>query len=447
VEAVPAVRPDAQDIAAAYGSPAYVLDLERLDANYEAFAAAWERASCPISVFYSVKTNYLPIVCRRLRQHGAGADVVSGNELDVALAAGFPGKRIVLNGPMKTPEEIERAVALEALINVDALGDIDILEEQARRSGRHLEVGLRVNPSLSPYTSPDPSYAQQARLAARRSKFGWPLHTGAAASVADRIRSSPHLRLSGLHCQLGSQVTDTDAFLAAVEKVCEFATTPGFQDDLRTLNLGGGFGVSGIKRHRLGPIGEMLREHGAERLVNQPQEFDLGLFARGIAEALERHRLGTVELACEPGRILVSDAISLLTTVVSLKDIGEGTWVILDAGVNLLPTAGPGEEHEMTVVGREGSKRSAFMVAGPLCYDQDVFSHHQLLADDIAVGDLVEVRDAGAYSITRATNFIRGRAPVVATAGGVTELCWSRESSEDVFAPAVQTSFETEDER
>lgn len=447
MEAVPVVRPGAAGIAAAYGSPAYVLDLDRLDANYRAFVAAWQRARRPVSVFYSVKTNYLPIVCRRLRWHGAGADVVSGIELDVALAAGFPGDRIVLNGPMKTAEEIERAVALGALVNVDATGDIDVLEAQAASSGGRLDVGLRVNPSLTPYTSPDPSFSRRAQAAARRSKFGWPLHTGAAARVAERIHSSPYLRLSGLHCQLGSQVTDTDAFLAAVEKVCEFAADPRFREDIQVLNLGGGFGVPGIRRHRSGPIAELLREQGAEDLIAESQSFDLDRFAHGVVEALDRHRLGDLELACEPGRIIVSDAITLLTQVVSVKDIGEGTWVILDGGVNLLPTAGPGEEHEMVVVGRDDSRRSEFMVAGPLCYDQDVFSHRQPLAEDVAVGDLVEIRDAGAYSITRATNFIRGRAPVVATAGGVAELCWSRESSADVFAPAVQTSFDSEEGR
>jgi diaminopimelate decarboxylase len=232
-----------------------------------------------------------------------------------------------------------------------------------------------------------------------------------------------------------------------VEKICELAADPRFRGNLEVINLGGGFGVPGIKRHRSGPIAELLKEQGAGDLVDQTQRFDIDRFAAGVSEALERHRLADLELACEPGRVIVSDAITLLTQVVSVKEIGEGTWVILDGGVNLLPTAGPGEEHEMVVVGREGSPRSEFMVAGPLCYDQDVFSHRQSLSADVAVGDLIEIRDAGAYSITRATNFIRGRAPVVAVSGDAAELCWARESSEDVFAPAVPTSFESEEER
>jgi diaminopimelate decarboxylase len=446
-EATAALKSSApRDIVEAHGSPVYVLDLERLDRNYDAFVGAWTRAGRAVSVFYSVKTNYLPIVCRRMRLHGAGADVVSGHEIEVALAAGFTGEQLVLNGPMKTVGEIERLVALGGAVNVDALDDIVILEEQAQRLGHRLDVGLRINPSLSPYTSLDPSFTERAARAARRSKFGWPIHTGAADRVARRIVESRHLRLTGLHCQLGSQVTDTESFLAAIEGMLRFAAAAPWRASLRSINVGGGFGVPGIERSRTGPIGELLRERGAEGLLGQAQAFDLDRFIAGLFEALERHGLGDLEIACEPGRVIVSDAISLLTTVVSVKDIGEGTWVILDGGINLLPTAGVGERHRMEVVDREHAQQVDFMVAGPLCYDQDVYSYSQSLAEDLAPGDLVEIHDAGAYSITRATNFIRGRAPVVATLGGASELCWERESSEDIFAPAVYTRFEAEAE-
>lgn len=432
------------DIVEAHGSPVYVLDLEQLDRNYASFVKPWRAADCAVSVFYSVKTNYLPIICRRMRMHGAGADVVSGHEIEVALAAGFAGERLVLNGPMKTADEIERVVKLGGTVNVDSLGDIGILEQEARRLGRRLDVGLRINPGLSPYTSLDPSFAERAGRAARRSKFGWPVHTGAAGRVAERIADSPQLRLTGLHCQLGSQVTDTDAFLAAIDGMLRFAAIAPWRADLRTLNVGGGFGVPGIVRNRTGPLAELLNERGAGEPLERVQVFDLDRFVASLLEAVERHGLGDLEIACEPGRVIVSDAISLLTGVVSVKDIGEGTWVILDGGINLLPTAGVGERHRMEVVGRENSPRADFMVAGPLCYDQDVYSYAQSLAEDVAVGDLIRIDDAGAYSVSRATNFIRGRAPVVATLGGDSELCWERESSEAIFAPAIYTRFEAE---
>ncbi len=170
--------------------------------------------------------------------------------------------------------------------------------------------------------------------------------------------------------------------------------------------------------------------------------FDLERFVERFEDILAQHGVSDVTIACEPGRILVSDAISLLSRVVSVKDVGDGTWVVLDGGVNLLPTAGVGEEHEIVALGKEDTPRSSFMVGGPLCYEQDVFSYSQSLAQDIAVGDLVEIRDAGAYSITRATSFIRPRAPVVATANGRSELCWRRETGADIFSFRVPTQFE-----
>lgn len=435
-----------RDIVAAHGSPVYVLDLERLDRNYASFLEPWTGANCKVNVFYSVKTNYLPIVCRRMKMHGAGADVVSEHEIEVALAAGFTGEQLVLNGPMKTVEEIERVVDLGGTVNVDSPEDIGVLERQASRLGRQLNVGLRVNPGLSPYTSLDPSFNERAGRAARRSKFGWPIHTGAADRIAKRIADSQHLRLTGLHCQLGSQITDTEAFLAAIDGVLRFAAIAPWRADLRTFNVGGGFGVPGIVRRRTGPIGELLDERGAGELLEHDQALDLDRFVVGLVEAMERHGLGDLEIACEPGRVIVSDAISLITQVVSVKNIGEGTWVILDGGINLLPTAGVQERHRMDVVGRDEAPLADFMVAGPLCYDQDVFSYAQPLAEDVAVGDLVRIHDAGAYSVTRATNFIRGRAPVVATLGTDSELCWERESSEAIFAPAVYTRFEADAE-
>ncbi len=431
-----------QGIAEDHGTPVYVLDLERLERCYSAFTAAWSGFAAPVDVFYSVKTNYLPIICQFMRRRGAGADVVSGYELEAALASGFPGDRIVFNGPMKTREEIERVVDVGGLVNIDALSDIDRLEACAQQHGRCIEVGLRVNPGISPYTNAGSRGSERAAMMARRSKFGWPTHTPAAARVAQRIAGSPHLRLVAIHCQLGSQITDTDAYLLAIERVAAFLADQSAAN-IRTLNIGGGFGVPGIHRHRGDPA---TAPPDIARTTVAPahrEAFDLEQLVRRLEEILTRHGLTDIAIACEPGRALVSDAMSLICRVVSVKDIGEGTWVVLDGGVNLLPTAGVAEEHQMAVLGREDEPLASFMVGGPLCYDQDVFSYSQSLAQDLEIGDLVEIRDAGAYSVTRATNFIRGRAPVVAVGDGRSELCWRRETRADIFSFNVPTCFDS----
>ncbi len=433
-----------RDIVQTHGTPIYVLDIEQLDRNYADFVNTWAKAGCAINVFYSVKTNYLPIICRRMRMHGAGADVVSGHEIAVAVASGFAGTQLVLNGPMKTAEEIERIVDIGGIVNIDAIDDIPILEKQARRLGRSIEVGMRINPGISPFTHGDPSVATRANYSARRSKFGWPVHTDAATRVADLITSSSHLRLAGLHCQIGSQVTDTDAFLDAIDRMLRFAADAPWRSDLRTLNIGGGFGVPGIDRTIASPIGSVVVDEKCRQSLDGRQIFDLNRFVLGLLDRVEHHGLNDLTIACEPGRVLVSDAMSLLTTVISVKDIGEGVWVILDGGVNLLPTAGIMETHRMDVVGRPSDARAEVMVAGPLCYDQDIYSYNQYLPNDVASGDIVEIHDAGAYSISRATSFIRGRAPVVATLGSASELCWKRESADDIFAPAIYTRFDAE---
>jgi diaminopimelate decarboxylase len=428
-------------IAEQFGTPTFVLDLARLDSNYEAFRRAFDLAQLEMKVLYSVKTNYLPIVLTRLKALGCGVDVVSGLELELVARLGFAPGEIVFNGPHKTDDELAWAVERGIFVNIDAIAEVPRLETLARRMGRRIDVGLRVNPGVAVYRSADPTYNAQAQTAARQSKFGFSIADGEAAAQAGRIARSADLRVTGIHCHLGSQITDDDALGAAVDQVLGFAAALRPSCPVARVNIGGGFGVAGIRRERRGPLRQLLAFHGRDALAEQSEALDLAKVGNSIRDSLRRHALEDVGLSCEPGRAIVSDAMTLLSRVSSVKRTGGIDWVILDAGLNLMPTIAMDEDHRIVSLTKREQPSRAFRVGGPLCYEGDVLSRQTLLPSSIAEGDLVLIGDAGAYTTSRATSFMRPRAAVVSVADGTVELCWRRETFSDVFAFNVAHPF------
>jgi diaminopimelate decarboxylase len=191
-------------------------------------------------------------------------------------------------------------------------------------------------------------------------------------------------------------------------------------------------------RDRVGPLGAYLATFGAGADLSDAGSgsvFLLDEFVTQVDELLERHGLHGVELACEPGRYLVSEAMQILTRVHSVKRTHEhGAWVVVDAGLNILPTAGPAERRQYRLARPRAGPTGRFMLGGPLCYEGDVFSFDVELPADVRAGDLMLIPDAGAYSVSRSTNFIRPRACVVALRRGTAALCWRRETYDDIFA-------------
>jgi len=430
-----------EEIVGRYGTPTHVLDLGRLTHNYAMLATALASCICPIKIYYSVKTNYLPLVCCRMHDCGASADVVSGYELDLTLHLGFRGDAIVFNGPMKTEAELQTAVEHGVLVNIDGTADITTLQDLARRAGKIIDVGLRVNPCHNVYVSTDPSYNALMESTVSRSKFGWPIDSGDALRVANQIAASPNLNLSAIQCHLGSQTTNTEAYTEAIRKVLAFIAELRARFPIQLFNFGGGIGVEGIHRDRPGPLKSFLDYQGLRVIPERRDRFDLPRFVDLLNEALKCYRLTDLVLACEPGRVIVSDAMFLICRVVSVKVTSRGTWLILDGGLNVVPTAGVHEDHAMVALGKQHHQQKEYMVAGPLCYEGDVFSYSKLLPDDLIEGDLIAILDTGAYTVSRSTNFIRPKAAVVAVDGDRVELCWRRETYDDVFSFHQATSL------
>ncbi|MCW5318634.1 hypothetical protein GTQ43_34615 [Nostoc sp. KVJ3] len=431
-----------KEIAEKYGTPTHILNLSQLKSNYTKIAGFLEKFLGNTSIFYSFKTNYLPLVCRRMLSYGAGADVVSGYEMESALDLGFNGKNIIFNGPMKTYEELEKAEENNILVNIDGIIEIEQLQEIAKKKGKIINVGLRINPNYNVYPSVDPTYNTLMDKMVSRSKFGWNVNSEDAYKIASLIKQNENLRLSAIQCHVGSQVTNTNAFFSAIDKVLSFIKELISDFPIETFNFGGGMGVDGIYRDRSGPLKSLLELHQLEVVEESPDSFDFEKFIDLLSKALERKGLIDLKLACEPGRSIVSNSMFLITRIASIKKTSYGDWLILDAGLNLLPTAGIHEKHNIVSFAKKNSPLKNYMVAGPLCYEGDVFSYSTLLPEDLEEGDLLGIFDTGAYTVSRATNFIRPKAPVVAVEDSHYELCWKRETFDDIFSFYQATSFE-----
>jgi diaminopimelate decarboxylase len=362
------------EIAAAVGTPAYVYAGAVMRDRLRRFRAAF--AGQRVMVCYALKANSNLAVVRTLAAAGAGADIVSGGELQRALAAGVPPQRIVFSGVGKSRDEM--ALALDAGIaqfNVESVPELIALGEIAAARRLCAPVALRVNPDVGADTHDKISTGR------RHDKFG--IAYDRAREVYEMAHRLAGIELVGLHLHIGSQILSLAPFEAAYRRGVELVRAlraAGLA--LRRLDLGGGFGVP----YRTEPA------------------LDLAAYAaltRRLTADLE------LELVFEPGRYLVAEAGVLLSRVLYVKEDAERPCVVLDAGMNnLLRPALYDAYHPILPVEEPAAAApwAAVDVVGPICESTDVFARARDLPS-LHAGDLVVFTGAGAYGAVMASDY------------------------------------------
>ncbi|SDU18101.1 hypothetical protein [Stappia sp. ES.058] len=428
-----------QSLAERHGTPLFVYDDACFRDGVSAFLKTWQSAFANTKAYLSYKTNYMPALCRSAHALGMGADVVSGFEMEHALRL-CATRDIVFNGPLKRAEELESAARKGVTVNIDLAEEIETLVA-LRAAGRIADarLGLRVNPGLPVFSAHDPSFVQAHAAKQRSAKFGWPLDNGLARHMAERISASG-FRFETVHAHLNSQITGEKLLLAALEPLLGFvADLRASGTDIRELNVGGGFGVPGMQRSKRGWWSALKTTMG-ERPEDDPDEaFDMAAFTRALARRLRDHGLDGLCISCEPGRYLMSASVALVTRVAGVKALPDKQWVVIDGGLNILPTAAFGERRRLRFV-RAGEELSVqkddpdCALGGPLCFEGDVVMDHARVPASLSGGDLVVLSDAGAYTISRSTNFNQLRAAVARRDGSDGTLVWRRETYDDVFS-------------
>lgn len=363
-------------IAESFGTPCYVYSKATLTRHFRAYTEAL--GSHPHLICYAVKANSNLAVLGLLARLGAGFDIVSVGELERVLIAGGDPAKVVFSGVAK--QEAEMARALEVGIkcfNVESRPELERLDAVAGRLGKVAPVSLRVNPDVDAGTHPYIS------TGLKDNKFGIPVDE--ALSVYELAATLPNVRVTGLDCHIGSQLTEIAPFLDALDRLLLLLETLRRRGiEVEHLDLGGGLGVP-------------------YRDERPPAPFD---YASALLERLSGWQGSErLTLLFEPGRSIAANAGVLLTRVEFLKPGETKNFAIVDAAMNDLirPALYQAWQAILPVDTRQARPSETYDVVGPVCETGDFLGKERDLA--IAPGDLLAVRSAGAYGFVMASNY------------------------------------------
>lgn len=385
-----------------FGTPLYVYSRATLTRHYYAFDSAL--GEHPHEICYAVKANSNIAVLNILARLGAGFDIVSQGELERVLAAGGAPEKIVFSGVGKLKPEIIRALEVGVgCINVESPQELERISRIAVSIGKTASIGLRVNPDIDAGTHPYIS------TGLKENKFGVELK--AALALYQQAAQLPNIRIVGLSCHIGSQVTELAPFLAACDRMYQLYML--LQEKgiaIQHLDLGGGLGVRYRTENPPSPA-----EQGAALLAHIPNK--------------------QLKIILAPGRAIAANAGILLTRVEYLKHTPHKNFAIVDAGMNdlLRPALYQAEQEILPVYTRQSLPLTEYDVVGPVCETGDFLGKQRKLA--IEVGDLLIVRAAGAYGFSMSSNYnSRPRAAEVMVDGDQAYLIRERETIASLFA-------------
>ena len=363
-------------IAATAGTPVYVYSETALTDAYRRFAGALADAGLDARVCYAMKANSNLAVVRALAACGAGADVVSGGELTRALAANVDPAETVFSGVGKTADEMRQAIAAGiGQFNVESIPELDRLSAVAAAATANVNVAVRVNPDV------DADTHHKISTGRHHDKFG--IEIDRAREVYAHAASLPGITANAVAVHIGSQLTDMAPFRAAFARVATLVRE--LRDDghgITKLDLGGGLGI----------------DYG-QQAPPDPRDY-----AAIVADTVGD--LGCT-LVFEPGRYLAGPAGVLLTEIIYIKDAETRSFAIVDAAMNDLVRPAMYDAHHEVLPVREPANSGdthPYDIVGPVCETGDTFATQRDLPA-LAAGELVVMRDAGAYGAVMASGY------------------------------------------
>jgi diaminopimelate decarboxylase len=392
------------DLAKTHGTPLFVYaKAAMLDA-----LAAYQRgfAGRKAQICYAMKANSSLAVLQLFAQAGCGFDIVSGGELARVLAAGGDAAKVIFSGVGKTRAEMRQALqAGIGCFNVESEAELEVLSEVAQACGTTAPVSIRVNPNVDAKTH------HYISTGLKGNKFG--IAHERTLQTYQRAASLPGLRVVGIDCHIGSQITDTTPYLDAMDRVLDLVDAiEAAGIPLHHIDFGGGLGIN---------------YNG-----DTPPEAD-ALWAQLLAK-LDARGYGERLLMIEPGRSLVGNAGVCVTEVLYLKPGESKNFCIVDAAMNDLPRPAMYEAfHQIVPVTPRDSAATLYDVVGPICESGDWLGRERELA--VQPGDLLAVLSTGAYCMSMSSNYnTRARAAEVLVDGTQAHLIRRRETLADQIA-------------
>ena len=391
------------ELAEQHGTPLFVYSkgamLDALSAYQRGFAGRRSR------IHYAMKANSSLAILQVFAQAGCGFDIVSGGELTRVLAAGGDPAHVIFSGVGKTRAEMRHALkAGIGCFNVESEAELDVLNQEGMGLGLQAPVSIRVNPNVDAKTHPYISTGLKGN------KFG--IAHEATLDAYRKAAGMPGLKVVGIDCHIGSQITDTGPYMDAMDRVLDLVEAierAGIE--LHHIDFGGGLGI----------------DYQGER----PPEADALWTA--LLTKLDARGHGQRMLMIEPGRSLVGNAGVCLTEVLYLKPGEQKNFCIVDAAMNDLPRPAMYEAyHQIVPLNERAGQRMVYDVVGPVCESGDWLGRDRDLK--VQAGDRLAVLSAGAYCMSMSSNYnTRGRAAEVLVDGAQHHLIRERESAFDTF--------------
>ena len=392
-----------EKVARDHGTPLYVYSGGSIRRSYRELDEAF--GAHPHRIHYAMKANSSFAIIRLLRDAGSAVDANSIGEVELAMRAGFAPSDIVFSGVGKSPDELERAVQLDLkAINAESAGELERIDRAAQARGGRARVAVRVNPDIDAGTHPHISTGLHIN------KFGVPLEQ--ANALYRKMAGQPGLQPVGIHVHLGSQIISTEPLQRGAAAVVRLARE--LRDaaiPIEHIDIGGGLGIS----------------YDGSRAPTAAE------YAAAVLPIVAPSGLS---IALEPGRYIVGAAAALLARVVDLKDAPGGHhFAVLDAGMTeLMRPMLYGAFHRIVAVTPRAARDLSYDIVGPVCESTDTFGNDRRL-NELEVGDLLAILDAGAYGSAMSSNYNRRPLPAeVLVDSGSTTLIRRRQTIDDQLA-------------
>ncbi len=402
---------DLVEMADAYGTPVFVISESRIREKYRQLYCAFKNCYENIFMTYAIKANLISAVVRVFAEEGAGADVLPGGELDIALSAGISPEKLILEGNNKSESEIKNGLESEVgLIVVDSMSELMKIDRVAARLGKKPGILIRVNPVIDVPTQPN------IATGVRDSKFGIAIPGGAAFRAFETALKMKNLDVAGIHVHIGSGILSMEPFLKSAQEILDFAALlkDKFNFIPKFLDFGGGFGIP----YKPGdPIlsADTIANSYFGYLKPRLKEFDEPV------------------IIFEPGRYLIGDCEILLGRIGTIKESPVGRFAAIDASTNLLFPYFEDRYFEIIVVNKADLKPEGIAhFCGPLCFSGDVIRRN-CTVPDIEEGDVVAILNVGAYCQAASSTFnAYPRPPTLLICAGGIDLIQRGETLEDI---------------
>ena len=388
---------DCVDLAQKFGTPLYVFDEAHIRNMMRVYRNTIENHYQGNGmVLYASKAFSCKAIYCIANEENIGIDVVSGGELYTALQAGFPAEKIYMHGNNKLDYEIQEALdAKIGCIVADSYSEIDKIDEEANKRGLCQKILLRINPGVEAHTH---AFVQTATT---DSKFGFSIQDGTAEDVTAYALTKKNISLEGYHCHIGSQIFEKQSFVVAVEKCMDFAAKmrKNHQYTIKTLNIGGGYGVWYTDEDRKIPP-EGYAEY-LEALIS------------AVKNKAQEKGMPLPFLLIEPGRSIVAEAGITLYTVGRIKDIPNvKKYVAIDGGMFDNPRYALYQSKYTPILVNKATapKNDLVSIAGKCCESGDLIAENVML-QKAQTGDILAILSTGAYNYSMAMNYNRNLIP------------------------------------